>query len=236
MISTCSSSWPLVSSTVVACRKLCRTSNVWKREWYLSWRNSVDLLQTFEKNTKLSLKLVNKNFYYLWNLSWNDPGLNTCWKGRAWPPPSSPTSAPRHRQPPPQLRACWPCGFRVSLMHREIVKKTPLKNCFFLAMLGHPYNQMFSMYIFSHPWMKYCSLFFFWHLCSMFGKHFRNHFKRIHVQGELKELLVVWHQVNKKPVSGKRLTEGVQEVKRTSILVRLQSLAVWLLSWKGRVL
>ena len=69
-------------------------------------------------------------------------------------------------------------------------------------------------------------VFYFWHLCSMFGKHFRNHFKRIHVQGELKELLVVWHQVNKKPVSGKRLTEGVQEVKRTSILVRLQSLAV----------
>ena len=106
---------PCRARWVVACRKLCRTSNVWKREWYLSWRNSVDLLQTFEKNTKLSLKLVNKNFYYLWNLSWNDPGLNTCWKGRAWPPPSSPTSAPRHRQPPPQLRACWPRGFRVSL-------------------------------------------------------------------------------------------------------------------------
>ena len=149
MISTCSSSWPLVSSTVVACRKLCRTSNVWKREWYLSWRNSVDLLQTFEKNTKLSLKLVKKKFYYLWNLSWNDPGLNTCWKGRAWPPPSSPTSAPRHRQPPPQLRACWPRGFRVSLMHREIVKKP----CIFLAKLGHPKIKcLVCIHLVSHEW------------------------------------------------------------------------------------
>ena len=74
--------------------------------------------------------------------------------------------------------------------------------------------------------MKYCSLLFFWHLCTAFGKHFRNHFRRIHVQGELKELLIVWHRVNKKPVSGKRLAEGAQEAKITTILVRLQSLAV----------
>ena len=37
---------------------------------------------------------------------------------------------------------------------------------------------------------------------------------------------IVTLRVKKKPVSGKQLTEGVQEVKRTSILVRLQSLAV----------
>ena len=74
--------------------------------------------------------------------------------------------------------------------------------------------------------MKYCSLLFFWHLCTAFGKHFRNHFRRIHVQGELKELLMVWHRVKKKPVSGKRLTEGAQEAKITTVLVRLQSLAV----------
>ena len=47
----------------------------------------------------------------------------------------------------------------------------------------------------------------------MFGKHFRNHFKRIHVQGELKELLVVWHQVNKKPVSGKDLQKEYRRSK-----------------------
>ena len=48
----------------------------------------------------------------------------------------------------------------------------------------------------------------------------------MYVQGELTELLIVWHRVNKKPVSGKRLAEGAQEAKITTILVRLQSLAV----------
>ena len=31
--------------------------------------------------------------------------------------------------------------------------------------------------------MKYCSSLFFWHLCFGFGKHFRDHLRRIHVGG-----------------------------------------------------
>ena len=42
----------------------------------------------------------------------------------------------------------------------------------------------------------------------------------MYVQGELTELLIVWHRVKKKPVSGKQLTEGAQEARITTILVR----------------
>ena len=55
----------------------------------------------------------------------------------------------RHHQPPPRLRACWPRGFRVSLMHREIVKKP----CIFLAKLGHPKIKcLVCIHLVSHEW------------------------------------------------------------------------------------
>ena len=90
---------------------------------------------------------------------------------------------------------------------------------------------MYCIYPFSQPWMKYCSSLFFWHLCYVFGKHFRNHFKRIHVHCTGS----VWQGVKGKPASGNPLTEGAQKAKRTSIIARLQPLAVWLLGLKSRV-
>ena len=37
----------------------------------------------------------------------------------------------------------------------------------------------------------------------------------MYVQGELTELLIVWHRVKKKPVSRKPPTEGAQEAQKT---------------------
>ena len=65
-----------------------------------------------------------------------------------------------------------------------------------------------------------------WHgeIAPMF--FFRNHNRRIHVQGEGKILLIVWHGVFKKAVSEKPFTEGAQEARRTSIIAGLQPLSV----------
>ena len=63
-----------------------------------------------------------------------------------------------------------------------------------------------------------------WRSCP--NVFFRNHNRRIHVQGEGKILLIVWHGVFKKAVSEKPFTEGAQEAKRTSIVAGLQPLSV----------